>query len=107
VHTDRYEVITAFRVRAGPRTADGAIVYVERTRAYVVERGPGEGGARLVDAAGAWTDTVRVGRTPRGWRIVRLAAGAHRLPGVALGELTRLPEADRARLRRLPRASGG
>ena len=96
--SDHYEIITGFRVSAGRRTPDTAYVLVSRDRAFQVARDDSGRPVRLQSAPGSWTDTVAVLRTRYGWRIHRIAGGAHRLPGMARGELRDLSAPDRARL---------
>ena len=93
--SDHYEVIQGFRVAAGSRRGDTAFAYVSRDRLFELERGPGQNGASLRPAPGTWVDTVLVVRTTLGWRIHEIRGGAHRLPGVARGELRDLRSEDR------------
>lgn len=99
--SDQYEVITAFRVEELDRYADSVRVLVHRTRALEIAWDSTGRVPELLPSAATWLDTVLVVQTRFGWRIDRFHAGAHRLPGRALGELSGLNAADSARLQQL------
>ena len=104
--SSHYEVITAFSVAPLQQQADTARFLVRRSIAYTVGWDASGAVPHLVPAQGERTDTIAVVRTPYGWRIDRLHAGAHRLPSRALAELRRLSAEDQAALHRLASRPG-
>lgn len=105
--SDHYEIISAFRVTAGPRTRDSARVFVTRERLFRVSRDQTGKATALIPARATWVDTVLVLRTTLGWRIHDIDGGAHRLPSRARHELPDLVAADRRRLDSLAMQPGG
>jgi hypothetical protein len=101
--SDHYEVIGRYSVETLNEASAVARYVVRRTRLFRL--GFDEAGTltHLVADSAEWADTVVAVRTSLGWRLNRFSAGAHRLPGWALTELTTLPPEERARLERLAR----